>query len=180
MCLVFVSLNEHGVRSGIPAHASVWRPEVESGIHLVCLVFIGGSGPSDKGGGGGGAVVPGSSTGLSVSHQMHPNRTGLFVVNCGIFSYLCCRSVRMCSFLGLKFNVWALPLIEPRNARRSCSIASDESQPAQVSLSLPNLSNTGAEGSAASRTLVNFFRLLQTWASSARSGELLCWFCYTL
>ena len=105
MCLVFVSLNEHGVRSGIPAHASVRRPEVESGIHLVCLVFSGGSGPSDKGGGRGGAVVPGSSTGLSVSHQMHPNRTGLFVVNCGIFSYLCCRSVRMCSFLGLKFNV---------------------------------------------------------------------------
>ena len=128
MCLVFVSLNEHGVRSGIPAHASVRRPEIESGIHLVCLVFSGGSRPSDKGGGGGGAVVPGSSTGLSVSHQMHPNRTGLFVVNCGIFSYLCCRSVRMCSFLGLKFNVWALPLIEPRNARRSCSIASDESQ----------------------------------------------------
>ena len=73
MCLVFVSLNEHGVRSGIPAHASVRRPEVESGIHLVCLVFSGGSGPSDKGGRGGGAVVPGSSTGLGVSHQMHPN-----------------------------------------------------------------------------------------------------------
>ena len=54
VCLVFVSLNEHGVRSGIPAHASVRRPEVESGIHLVCLVFSGGSGPSDKGGGGGG------------------------------------------------------------------------------------------------------------------------------
>ena len=48
MCLVFVSLNEHGVRGGIPAHASVRRPEVESGIHLV-----GGSIPSDKGGGDG-------------------------------------------------------------------------------------------------------------------------------
>ena len=54
MCLVFVSLNEHGVRSGIPAHAFVRRPEGESGIHLVCLVFSGGSRPSDKGGGGGG------------------------------------------------------------------------------------------------------------------------------
>ena len=54
VCLVFVSLNEHGVRSGIPAHASVRRPEVESGIHLVCLVFIGGSRQSDKGGVGGG------------------------------------------------------------------------------------------------------------------------------
>ena len=105
VCLVFVSLNEHGVRSGIPAHASVRRPEVESGIHLVCLVFIGGSRPSDKGGGGGGAVVPGSATGLSVSHQMHPNRTGFFVVTCGIFSSFCCHSVRMCSFRGLNSNV---------------------------------------------------------------------------
>ena len=58
MCLVFVSLNEQGVRSGILAQASARRPEVESGIHLVCLVFSGGSIPSDKGrGGGGGAVV---------------------------------------------------------------------------------------------------------------------------
>ena len=58
MCLVFVSLNEHGVRSGIQAHASVRGPEVESGIHLVCLVFIGGSRPSDKRGGGGGGGRP--------------------------------------------------------------------------------------------------------------------------
>ena len=58
VCLVFVSLNEDGVRSGIPAHASVRRPEVESGIHLVCLVFSGGSGPSDKGGRGGGGGRP--------------------------------------------------------------------------------------------------------------------------
>ena len=54
MCLVFVSLNEQGVRSGILAQASARRPEVESGIHLVCLVFSGGSIPSDKGVGGGG------------------------------------------------------------------------------------------------------------------------------
>ena len=46
---------------------------------------------------------------LSVCHQMHLNRTGLFVVTCGIFSYLCGRNFRMCSFRGLKFNAWALP-----------------------------------------------------------------------
>lgn len=108
MCLVFVSLNEQGVRSGILAQASARRPEVESGIHLVCLVFSGGSIPSDKGrGGGGGAVV---------------------------------QTLR-----------WGGGAEAP-----------------------PNISNTGAEGSATSRTLVNFFRLLQNCASSAPSGERLC------
>lgn len=180
MCLVFVSLNEHGVRSGIPAHASVRRPEVESGIHLVCLVFIGGSRQSDKGVWGGGG-----------RSSLDPPLVLVSLIKCTPIELVCLWWIVefFLTLLPQRQNVFFSRakiqcMSSPSYRTPQCSpqlLNCKRWEPAaQASLSLPNLSNTSAEGSAASRTLVNFFRLLQTWASSARSGELLCWFCYTL